>query len=66
MADERTASIFSWLNSACRSRQKAATLVRFAQMRQFLKNQASVCVVLCPACLVAYMPTRVLLYRRGQ
>ncbi|QRV72090.1 hypothetical protein RhiJN_00104 [Ceratobasidium sp. AG-Ba] len=35
MADERTVSTFGWLNSALRSRQDVATIVRQTQIRQF-------------------------------
>ncbi|KAG9110107.1 hypothetical protein FRC07_008235 [Ceratobasidium sp. 392] len=35
MADERTVSAFGWLNSALRSRQDVATIVRQTQIRQF-------------------------------
>lgn len=39
MADERTASTFTWLNSHLRSSQKAATLVRMTQIRQWYLHQ---------------------------
>ncbi|TDL27052.1 hypothetical protein BD410DRAFT_482783 [Rickenella mellea] len=35
MADERTGSTFTWLNSAHRNRQEVATLVRLTQIRQW-------------------------------
>jgi hypothetical protein len=35
MADERTVSTFSWLNSALRNRQDVATVVRQTQIRQY-------------------------------
>ncbi|KII84265.1 hypothetical protein PLICRDRAFT_358654 [Plicaturopsis crispa FD-325 SS-3] len=41
MADERTASEFTWLNSARRSRQHGSTIVRMAQLRQHYKNEKS-------------------------
>ncbi len=33
MADERTASVFSWINAPRRSRQKSDTIVKVAQLR---------------------------------
>jgi hypothetical protein len=42
MADERTASTFSWFNSPYRSSQKPSTLVRFAQLRQHFLNESRV------------------------
>ncbi|KAJ8515594.1 hypothetical protein ONZ45_g6996 [Pleurotus djamor] len=38
MADERTASVFSWLNTARRNRQKASTLVKLCQLRAHYQN----------------------------
>ncbi|KAJ7571875.1 hypothetical protein C8J56DRAFT_1086552 [Mycena floridula] len=41
MADERTASVFTWLNSARRSSQNFSTLVRTAQLRaHYLKGSS--------------------------
>jgi hypothetical protein len=35
MADERTASVITWMNSALRSRMKASTIIRQVQIRQW-------------------------------
>jgi hypothetical protein len=35
MADERTASTITWLNSALRNRQKSTTLINQVQIRQW-------------------------------
>ena len=44
MADERTASTMSWLNSALRNAQKSATLINQVQVRQWaLMNPDHVC-----------------------
>ncbi|KAL0959189.1 hypothetical protein HGRIS_014470 [Hohenbuehelia grisea] len=39
MADERTASVFTWLNSAKRSAMKGSTLVRLAQLRAHYRRE---------------------------
>ncbi|KAH9921065.1 hypothetical protein B0H21DRAFT_767143 [Amylocystis lapponica] len=41
MADERTASNFTWFNSAVRNRQEVKTLVDMIQVRQWYLNQGS-------------------------
>lgn len=41
MADERTGSTFTWLNSPLRSRQQVKTLVRTVQIRSWYKHDPS-------------------------
>lgn len=44
MADERTGSTFTWLNSPLRSRQQVKTLVRTVQIRSWYKHDPNVSV----------------------
>lgn len=47
MAEERTVSTFTWLNSALRAKQKVETLVRWTQIRQdYLRKEGAVCTCL--------------------
>ncbi|KAG0701296.1 hypothetical protein DFH29DRAFT_755081, partial [Suillus ampliporus] len=41
MADERTGSTFTWLNSPLRSRQQVKTFVRTVQIRSWYKHDPS-------------------------
>lgn len=45
MADERTASTFTWLNSNLRARQLSQSIVRMTQIRQWHKYQQKVGIV---------------------
>ena len=42
MADERTASNFTWFNSSLRNRQKVETLTRMIQIRQWTLHVVSI------------------------
>jgi len=53
MADERTASTITWLNSALRSSQKSATLINQVQIRQWaLMNPDRVCYLSTTLCYI--------------
>ena len=42
MADERTMSTFTWLNSALRNRQLVETVVDMAQVREWYRKEREV------------------------
>jgi hypothetical protein len=50
MADERTASVITWMNSALRSRMKASTIIRQVQIRQWYLMDPQVGSSMIPAC----------------
>jgi hypothetical protein len=40
MADERTVSVITWMNSPLRNQQKVDTIFSFAQIRAYYRDQA--------------------------